>query len=131
MIADAKNNCYVEPAFALSAWCPNCGARLRVRSGRRGLFIGCEGYPDCHFTQDYDDLLQILGARIHTLELDNAFLRRCPPAPAAKLLDLTLDRELKKLVSACHPDRWQGHPAATALTQAVLALRDKLREGKR
>jgi DNA topoisomerase-1 len=31
--------------------CPTCGKPLRRRSGRRGSFIGCSGYPDCKYIQ--------------------------------------------------------------------------------
>jgi DNA topoisomerase I len=31
--------------------CPNCGKPLRRRSGRRGSFVGCTGYPDCKYIQ--------------------------------------------------------------------------------
>jgi len=32
--------------------CPYCGSPLVVRHGRRGDFIGCSGYPRCHYTSD-------------------------------------------------------------------------------
>lgn len=32
--------------------CPKCGKPLVRRSGRRGDFLGCSGYPRCRFTQD-------------------------------------------------------------------------------
>ncbi|MBN1653190.1 MAG: type I DNA topoisomerase [Deltaproteobacteria bacterium] len=35
--------------------CPECGKQLVKRWGRNGLFIGCEGYPDCTFTRNIDD----------------------------------------------------------------------------
>jgi DNA topoisomerase-1 len=31
--------------------CPQCGKPLRRRSGRRGSFVGCTGYPDCKYIQ--------------------------------------------------------------------------------
>ncbi len=31
--------------------CPTCGKPLRRRSGRRGSFVGCSGYPDCKYIQ--------------------------------------------------------------------------------
>ena len=37
-------------AEALGA-CPQCGKPLRRRSGRRGSFVGCTGYPDCKYIQ--------------------------------------------------------------------------------
>ncbi|HJN14584.1 MAG TPA: type I DNA topoisomerase [Armatimonadota bacterium] len=32
--------------------CPDCGKPLLMRSGRRGPFVGCSGYPKCRFVQD-------------------------------------------------------------------------------
>ncbi len=32
--------------------CPRCGGTLVVRSGRRGRFWGCTGYPACRYTAD-------------------------------------------------------------------------------
>ena len=32
--------------------CPECGKPLAVRSGRRGKFIGCTGYPKCRYTKN-------------------------------------------------------------------------------
>lgn len=31
--------------------CPKCGRKLRTVKGRRGRFLGCSGYPECHFTR--------------------------------------------------------------------------------
>ncbi len=31
--------------------CPSCGARLLIRSGRYGLFMGCSAYPACSYTR--------------------------------------------------------------------------------
>ncbi|HEY4869013.1 MAG TPA: DNA topoisomerase, partial [Candidatus Dormibacteraeota bacterium] len=39
-----------QPAEELGA-CPECGKPLRRRSGRRGPFIGCSGYPGCKYIQ--------------------------------------------------------------------------------
>lgn len=33
--------------------CPECGNKLVKRWGRNGLFIGCDGYPDCKYTRSY------------------------------------------------------------------------------
>lgn len=32
--------------------CPKCGAKLSIRLGKRGRFIGCTAYPECDYTQD-------------------------------------------------------------------------------
>jgi DNA topoisomerase-1 len=34
--------------------CPECGKPLMVRSGRRGKFVGCSGFPACRYTRDLD-----------------------------------------------------------------------------
>jgi hypothetical protein len=31
--------------------CPICGKDLKLKSGRRGKFLGCSGYPTCGFTK--------------------------------------------------------------------------------
>ena len=36
------------PAEELGS-CPQCGKPLRRRTGRRGSFVGCTGYPDCRY----------------------------------------------------------------------------------
>jgi len=33
--------------------CPRCGLKLVIRSGKRGKFIGCTGFPKCRYSQDY------------------------------------------------------------------------------
>jgi DNA topoisomerase I len=35
--------------------CPKCQKPLTKRLGKRGLFIGCSGYPDCDYTRSLDD----------------------------------------------------------------------------
>ncbi len=32
--------------------CPKCGAKLSIRLGRHGRFIGCTAYPDCDYTRN-------------------------------------------------------------------------------
>lgn len=32
--------------------CPRCGEPMRKRNGKYGEFWGCEGYPDCRYTED-------------------------------------------------------------------------------
>ena len=34
-----------------SVKCPKCGKPLKERTGQRGSFLGCTGYPDCRHTQ--------------------------------------------------------------------------------
>ena len=32
--------------------CPKCGKDLEERSGKYGIFIGCENFPDCRYTRE-------------------------------------------------------------------------------
>lgn len=32
--------------------CPECGKTLVVRTGRKGKFIACSGYPKCRYSRD-------------------------------------------------------------------------------
>lgn len=34
--------------------CPQCGAPLSIRLGRKGRFIGCTAYPECDYTRNVD-----------------------------------------------------------------------------
>ncbi len=34
--------------------CPKCGAKVNIRFGRAGAFVGCTRYPDCDFTSDFE-----------------------------------------------------------------------------
>ena len=44
--------------------CPDCGKPLVIRSGRRGKFLGCSGYPKCRHTEDVpDDLKEAAEAK--------------------------------------------------------------------
>ena len=35
--------------------CPKCGKPMVIRSGRRGRFLSCSGYPKCKSTKDIKD----------------------------------------------------------------------------
>lgn len=35
--------------------CPKCRGFLKIRSGRYGLFYGCENYPKCKYTESYKE----------------------------------------------------------------------------
>ena len=32
--------------------CPECGSRLKVKRGKKGLFLGCAAWPGCGYTRD-------------------------------------------------------------------------------
>ncbi|MCK4592902.1 type I DNA topoisomerase [bacterium] len=43
-----KSTLLAEPA------CPECGAKVNIRIGRAGAFVGCSKYPECDFTADFE-----------------------------------------------------------------------------
>ena len=45
----------VAPGQSLNEACPECGKDLFLRSSRRGLFVGCSGYPECNYTRPWED----------------------------------------------------------------------------
>ncbi|MFQ5469673.1 MAG: type I DNA topoisomerase [Gammaproteobacteria bacterium] len=40
---------------ALDEECPKCGKPLSIRLGKRGRFVGCDGFPDCDYTRNLGD----------------------------------------------------------------------------
>lgn len=40
---------------ALDEDCPTCGAKLEIKLGKRGRFIGCTKYPDCDYTRNLNE----------------------------------------------------------------------------
>jgi len=40
------------PAVEVSETCPECGAAMKLRSSRRGYFLGCSKYPKCRGTRE-------------------------------------------------------------------------------
>jgi DNA topoisomerase-1 len=40
------------PAVEISETCPECGAPMKLRPGRRGFFLGCSKYPKCKGTRE-------------------------------------------------------------------------------
>jgi ssDNA-binding Zn-finger/Zn-ribbon topoisomerase 1 len=55
--------------FTITCKCPNCGEHLTVKLARpeNRKFIGCTGYPACHFTSAYDPLINSLGHQLESL----------------------------------------------------------------
>jgi DNA topoisomerase I len=39
----------------LEEQCPKCSKQLFLQNSRRGLFVGCSGYPDCDYTRPWGD----------------------------------------------------------------------------
>ena len=44
--ADVERGCPIEDEV-----CPKCAAKLFLQASKRGLFIGCSGYPECDYTR--------------------------------------------------------------------------------
>ncbi|ARU30328.1 DNA topoisomerase I [Sulfuriferula sp. AH1] len=44
--ADVERGCPIEDEV-----CPKCGGKLFLQASKRGLFIGCSGYPACDYTR--------------------------------------------------------------------------------
>ncbi len=40
------------PAVEVNETCPECGAPMKLRPGRRGYFLGCSKYPKCRGTRE-------------------------------------------------------------------------------
>jgi DNA topoisomerase-1 len=40
------------PAVEVKETCPDCGAPMKLRPGRRGYFLGCSKYPKCKGTRE-------------------------------------------------------------------------------
>jgi hypothetical protein len=64
-------------------------------------------------------LLQTMADNLH----DMLRLQTADPVPADQAW---LVKELTRLLSVCHPDKWRGSPVAEELTKAVLAVRQRL-----
>jgi len=45
-------------AISTDRTCSDCGQTLVIRSGRRGKFLGCSGYPKCRHTENLPDDLK-------------------------------------------------------------------------
>src|SRR5579884_3138453 len=43
-----------EPPKETDVKCPTCGKNMLQRSGRRGPFLACSGYPECKTTMNLD-----------------------------------------------------------------------------
>ena len=51
------------PQVEVTETCPECGAPMKLRPGRRGFFLGCSKYPKCKGTREASaELLEQAGA---------------------------------------------------------------------
>ncbi|MDD5756885.1 MAG: topoisomerase DNA-binding C4 zinc finger domain-containing protein, partial [bacterium] len=46
--------------------CPVCSLPLVIRSGRKGKFLACSGYPKCRYTSNLDGTNQNTGPEMTT-----------------------------------------------------------------
>jgi DNA topoisomerase-1 len=55
----------VERGCAIGEDCPQCGKPLLMQASKRGLFLGCSGYPACDYTRPFGEPVdsgeQVLG----------------------------------------------------------------------
>ncbi|AKO44993.1 DNA topoisomerase family protein [[Haemophilus] ducreyi] len=40
--------------------CPDCGAELKLKRGKQGLFWGCTGYPACRYIRPLQQMYQVI-----------------------------------------------------------------------
>jgi DNA topoisomerase I len=50
---DLKSKEKVARGSPLEESCPKCGKQLFLQNSRRGMFIGCSGYPECDYTRPW------------------------------------------------------------------------------
>jgi ssDNA-binding Zn-finger/Zn-ribbon topoisomerase 1 len=93
--------------LAIVEHCPDCNSPLKVRHRKRDRkrFIGCDAWPRCNFVSYYSSREQRMAKRILQLEcaLD---VRRDERQHAV----IDVERELRSLIAATHPDRWPNAP---------------------
>lgn len=53
-VQNIRNRMATNESVMQSGRCPRCGRKLVLRQGKNGPFWGCNGYPNCHFTAQYD-----------------------------------------------------------------------------
>lgn len=59
--------------------CPLCQAKLQIRSGKSGPFLGCSRYPECHFSKALHEY------QSHEVKvIDGAFCPECQSPLAVK-----------------------------------------------
>lgn len=69
--------------------CPNCGAPMKVRDGRKGPFWGCTAYPECQYTENVDPALpeemtqDVVAAAKKRFDLAAEFILACGGYKAA------------------------------------------------
>lgn len=128
--------------------CPVCGAAMKPRTNSltQHRFWGCRLYPACRGSRPWDDrplapdvptlqrqLRQVTRERDTLRAGYEQLLGEVRQLQRVKALpQLTLVRELTRLVTLCHPDKWRGESVlAHLMTTELLTLRDRLKEDAR
>lgn len=52
--AAAKNMQSVKNGLPADLQCPLCQKPLNIKFGKAGAFLACSGYPDCHYTSNFE-----------------------------------------------------------------------------
>lgn len=93
-----------------------------------GRFWGCRAWPGCSYTLAHDTLLESFAARVDDLEAEVATLEsELAEAQRSTNIATNVDRELRRLIAAAHPDRWQGAECAAAITGELTRVRAGLK----
>ncbi len=87
---------------ALDEQCPQCGAPLVVRLGKRGKFVGCSAYPECNYTRNVDNGVNLsepvlLGE--HPVKKQAIYLMNGPYGPYVQLGESSEENKKPKRVS--------------------------------
>lgn len=75
--------------------CPECGKQLAERLGRGGRFVGCTGFPECHYTRS-------IGDNHKNSEEDKPVDRNCPECQ--KPLEIKHGRYGKFIGCSAYPE---------------------------
>ncbi len=54
----------VERGCPMDEACPKCGKTLLLQASKRGLFVGCSGYPACDYTRPFGDAASADNGRV-------------------------------------------------------------------
>jgi ssDNA-binding Zn-finger/Zn-ribbon topoisomerase 1 len=105
--------------------CPRCGSSLvlrRTRSNGR-FFTGCDAYPDCSFTEEYDARVGEIVSALSDQRRELRELRRALERLSKVVAEL--EPSIRDVIAFAHPDRW---PDAIGLATAVVARLNPIRE---
>ena len=104
--------------------CPECGDVLVVRFSRKNKehFIGCAAWPDCNFSESYDDRVQRMAETIRTMSSQLASAQTAVASMPAELVG----REVRRLMAEFHPDRNPNGLDATIVCAELSNLRDRV-----